>query len=54
MTAVPSRSCEECGEFLPHACAALVEIKQLPFGRRSIVITDRAAPEPESWEAEAS
>ena len=53
MTAVPRHSCGACGEFLPHACAPVVEIRRLQFGRRQITITDRE-PEAEDWEAEAS
>jgi hypothetical protein len=39
---IPARTCEHCGEFLPHACAPLITITRQPFkGRRIITITDR-------------
>jgi hypothetical protein len=40
---VPSRICQECGEFLPHSCAPLVTItRQKWTGRWIVTITDRA------------
>ena len=45
---IPQHVCATCGEFLPHSCAALVEIMRLPCGRREIRITDR---EPEKQAA---
>ena len=42
--AIPARTCEHCGEFLPHACAPLITITRQPFkGRRITTITDRPA-----------
>lgn len=41
---VPKRVCPVCGEFLPHACAALVTITRRPFtGRKVVAITDRGS-----------
>jgi hypothetical protein len=40
--AIPARTCPECGEFLPHACAPVIIIQRQRFtGRRVITITDR-------------
>lgn len=40
--ACPRRTCPECGEFLPHYCAATVTVARQKFtGKRQVVITDR-------------
>jgi hypothetical protein len=42
--AIPARTCEHCGEFLPHACAPGITItRQKWTGRRIITLTDRLA-----------
>lgn len=41
--ACPKRTCPNCGEFLPHYCAATVTVTRQKFtGKRQVVITDRA------------
>lgn len=41
---VPSRTCQHCGEFLPHSCAPEITIiRQKWTGRRIVTITDRPA-----------
>lgn len=42
MTPVPQRVCPRCGEFLPHACAAIVIVQRARFGRKSVTIIDRS------------
>jgi hypothetical protein len=38
---IPARTCQECGEFLPHSCAPIVTItRQKWTGRRIVTITD--------------
>jgi hypothetical protein len=39
---VPQKTCDVCGEFLPHACAPVVRVTRRRFtGRRTVKITDR-------------
>jgi hypothetical protein len=39
---VPRKTCDVCGEFLPHACAPVVRVTRRRFtGRRTVKITDR-------------
>jgi hypothetical protein len=39
---VPRRVCEDCGEFLPHACAPVITILRAKWtGRRVVRIQDR-------------
>ena len=41
---VPARTCQQCGEFLPHCCAPKITItRQKWTGRRIVTITDRPA-----------
>lgn len=41
----PARICPGCGEWLPHACAAVVTISRERYtGRRAVRIIDRAGP----------
>jgi hypothetical protein len=41
---IPARICQQCGEFLPHACAPIITItRHARTGRRIITIIGRPA-----------